>query len=84
MSQVQHIPMDWSEMKKIKKWPSITIVKDAMKIGIKECYTEEEMKKLNRYNDIDKVSKGDIYSFVLFCHEVYDKMLIENYNHANG
>lgn len=81
MNPVQYITMDWSEMKKVKKWPSLTIVREAVKIGIKECYSSSEYEKLNRYKDIDKVAKGDIHSFMFFCLEVYDKMLIENYNH---
>lgn len=81
MSAVQQISMSWTEMKKVKKWPSLTIVREAVHIGIKECYSKDEYEKLNRYRDIDKVAHGDVRGFVFFCHEVYDKMLIENYNH---
>ena len=84
MSAVQQVPMDWSKMNKVKKWPSLTIVKEAVKIGIKECYCEAEYDKLNRYRDVEKVAAGDIHYFIMFCHEVYDKMLIENYNNVNG
>lgn len=79
--RVQQVAMDWSKMKKVKKWPSLTIVREAVKIGIKESYSEHEYEKLNRYKDIEKVAAGDIHSFIMFCHEAYDKMLIENYNH---
>lgn len=77
--KAQMIPMDWSSLEGIKV-PSKEILKLAAKIGIKESYNEEEYNKLNKNNDISKRFNGDIISFVIFCHEINDRILIESSN----
>jgi len=72
----QHLLTDYSELERIRKLPSMQIVSDAIKIGIKESYSQQEYEKLNRNKDISKTTKGDILSFVFLCHEIYDKSLI--------
>jgi uncharacterized protein YcsI (UPF0317 family) len=73
----QHLPTDWSELNKIRKFPAQQIVNDAVRMGIKEKYSDVEYKKLNRNGDITKTSKGDIFSFVILCSELFDRDLIK-------
>lgn len=67
------VPVVYDSLDRIKKRPSKDVIKDAMKIGIKECYSETEFVKLNRNNDITRITKGDIFTFVVVCHEMYDQ-----------
>lgn len=74
----QFVPMDWTEIEKIKKFPSSHIIKKAVKIGIKESYSSVEYDNLNQNGDVKRITKGDIVSFVILCHELYDRSIIKN------
>ena len=69
--------MDWSEIDKIKKFPSSYVVNEAMKIGIKDRYNSAEYNRLNQNGDIKKLTKGDALTFVILCHELNDKSIIK-------
>lgn len=77
-SSAQSIPMDWEELQRITRRPALILIREAVEIGLKDEYTNEEFKKLNRNGDISKQFENDIRTFIFYCLEMSDKLLIEN------
>ena len=77
----QTIPMNWDELNMIKRRPALILIREAVEMGLKFEYSSVEFKQLNRNGDITKHFDNDIRTFILYCQEVSDKMLIENSKH---